>query len=123
MEAVEHLKRRRNPAIWHHVNRLLAGLIIVAALLFAALNFYPEWVHRNQLGQQLRDEQAKLQAEQLLQKKREREVTLLQTDPGYVEAIARDKLGVMKEGETIFRLDGSRAKPSGPATPEVPKKK
>jgi cell division protein FtsB len=26
-----------------------------------------------------------------------------------VETIARDKLGVMKEGETIFRLDGSRA--------------
>jgi hypothetical protein len=25
-----------------------------------------------------------------------------------VETIARDKLSVMKEGETIFRLDGSR---------------
>jgi len=102
---------------------MLIGLIIVAALLFGALNFYPEWVHRRQLVQQLREEQAKLQAEQLLQKKREREVTLLLTDPGYVEAIARDKLGVMKEGETIFRLDGSRAHPAEAATPELPKKK
>ncbi|MEI6278520.1 MAG: septum formation initiator family protein [Verrucomicrobiae bacterium] len=120
---MEHLKRRRNPALWHHINRLLTWLIIVAALLFAALNFYPEWVHRNQLAQQLREEQAKLQSEQLLQKKREREVTLLQTDPGYVEVIARDKLGVMKEGETIFRLDGSRAQPAEPAAPEPKKKK
>jgi len=120
---VEQTKRRRNPALWHHVNRLLTGLIIVGALLFAALNFYPEWVHRGQLAKRLEAEQAKLQASQLLQKKREREVVLLQSDPGYVEAIARDKLGLMKDGETIFRLDGSRAQPPEAGTPEVPKKK
>ncbi len=81
---------------------------MLAGLLFVGLTFYPQWIHRNQLAGQLEKEQEKLVAEQLLQKKREREVTLLQTDPGYVEVIARDKLGVMKEGETIFRLDGSR---------------
>ncbi len=91
------------------MNRLLVGLIVLALLLFAGLTFYPEWVKRNELTRQLNEEQAKLDAEILLQKKREREVTLLQTDPGYVEIIARDKLGVMKEGETIIRLDGSRA--------------
>ena len=84
-------------------------LIVLGGFLFVGLTFYPEWKHRSQLTAQLEEEQAKLRAEQLLQKKREREVHLLQTDPGYVETIARDKLGVMKEGETIFRLDGSRA--------------
>lgn len=84
-------------------------VIVLAGLLFLGLTFYPQWTHRNKLAGLLDEEQAKLGAEQLLQKKREREVTLLQTDPGYVEIIARDKLGVMKEGETIFRLDGSRA--------------
>lgn len=105
---VELFKIRRNPALWHQVNRFLTGLIVLALLVFAGLTFYPEWVKKNTLAQQLQEEQAKLQAELLLQKKREREVTLLQTDPSYVEVIARDKLGVMKEGETIIRLDGTR---------------
>lgn len=106
---MEETKQRRNPAVWHYLNRFLTVLIVLAGVLFIALSLYPEWRHRNQLAAQLEDEQDKLRAEQLLQKKREREVNLLQTDPAYVETIARDKLGVMKEGETIFRLDGSRA--------------
>jgi len=34
-----------------------------------------------------------------------REVNLLKTDPVYLETIARDRLDLMKEGETIFRLE------------------
>lgn len=30
---------------------------------------------------------------------------LLKHDSEYVEIIARDRIGVMKEGETIYRLD------------------
>jgi len=105
---VEETRQRRNPAVWHYLNRFLTVLIVLAGLLFIGLTLYPEWRHRNQLSAKLEEEQGKLRAEQLLQKKREREVHLLQTDPGYVETIARDKLGVMKDGETIFRLDGSR---------------
>jgi len=120
---VEQTKHRRNPAIWHYLNRFLTVLIVVAGLLFVGLTFYPEWKHRNQLAAKLEDERAKLRAEQLLQKKREREVDLLQTDPGYVETIARDKLGVMKEGETIFRLDGSRAPVAETSPPPRPKTK
>ena len=115
--------QRRNPAIWHHLNRFLTVLIVLACVLFIGLTLNPEWRHRNQLASKLEEEQAKLRAEQLLQKKREREVNLLQTDPGYVETIARDKLGVMKEGETIFRLDGSHAPVVETAPPPRPKKK
>jgi cell division protein FtsB len=34
-----------------------------------------------------------------------REVNLLKTDPTYLETMARDRLDLMKEGETIFRLE------------------
>jgi hypothetical protein len=34
-----------------------------------------------------------------------------------VEIVARDKIGVMKEGETIIRLDASEAKPATAAKP------
>ena len=40
-----------------------------------------------------------------------REVNLLKTDPTYLETMARDRLDLMKEGETIFRLE--------PAEPET----
>ena len=120
---MEQTKQRRNPAIWHHLNRFLTVLIVLAGVLFIGLMLYPEWRHRNQLSAKLEEQRGKLRAEQLLQKKREREVHLLKTDPGYVETIARDKLGVMKEGETIFRLDGSRAPTAETPPPQQTKTK
>jgi len=35
---------------------------------------------------------------------------LLKTDVTYLETIARDRLDLMKQGETIFRLETTRAK-------------
>ena len=70
----------------------------------------PELERRRALTVQLDQEQSKLSNEQLIRQQRTREVQLLQNDPEYVEIIARDKIGVMKEGETIFRVDTSPAK-------------
>ncbi len=39
--------------------------------------------------------------------KESRKLTLLQNDPSYLEVLARDKLDLMKPGETIFRLDSN----------------
>ena len=89
---------------------MMAIILLVMAAL-GAFTFYPAWNRRDNLSAKLEAERAKLAAEQLLQKQRTREVMLLQTDPEYVETIARDKLGVMKPGETIYRLDGAK-KPS-----------
>lgn len=101
-------KRRYNPEIWHFLNRFMVLSILLVAGAFAVFTFYPAWTRRDELATKLEAEQAKLAAEQLIQKQRTREVTLLQTSPEYVEIIARDKLGVMKPGETIYRLDGSK---------------
>jgi len=38
-----------------------------------------------------------------------REVNLLKTDPAYLETIARDRLDLMKDGETIFRIESAAA--------------
>ena len=50
-----------------------------------------------------RDEQ------QALLSKQTREVNLLKTDPVYLETIARDRLDLMKDGETIFRIESTAA--------------
>ncbi|MBV9644407.1 MAG: septum formation initiator family protein, partial [Verrucomicrobia bacterium] len=34
-----------------------------------------------------------------------KKLTLLQNDPSYTELLARDKLDLMKPGETIFRME------------------
>jgi len=107
-------KGRSNPRVWHYLNRFMVLIILLVASAFGVLTFYPAWIRRDELVGQLEAEQAKLAAEQLLQKQRSREVKLLQTDPEYVETIARDKLGVMKPGETIYRLDGSKKPVAAP---------
>ena len=53
--------------------------------------------------QQQRDEQQALLAKQT------REVNLLKTDPVYLETIARDRLDLMKDGETVFRIESTAA--------------
>jgi cell division protein FtsB len=49
----------------------------------------------------------KLQVEQerATYNKQSKKLTLLQNDPAYVELLARDKLDLMKPGETIFRME------------------
>lgn len=46
-----------------------------------------------------------------------REKNLLKTDPEYIENIARDKLDLMKPGETIYRLDNKPTAQKMPAKP------
>jgi len=54
--------------------------------------------------------QQQVNEQQSLLARQTREVTLLKTDVTYLETIARDRLDLMKEGETIFRLETARAK-------------
>lgn len=103
-------KRRRNPEAWHKANRFIIALIVMCGIAVGLFAFMPEMERRRALTNQLEQEQTKLANEQLLRHQRTREVQLLQNDPEYVEIIARDKIGVMKEGETIFRLDSPAAK-------------
>ena len=53
--------------------------------------------------QEQRDQQQALLAKQT------REVNLLKTDPVYLETIARDRLDLMKDGETVFRVESASA--------------
>ena len=86
--------------------------IVAGALAFLLVAFYPEWTRKKDLSAQLAHEKSTLSAEELLRKQRSREVDLLKNDTEYVEAIARDKIGVMKEGETIYRLDAPSSPPA-----------
>ena len=108
MRSLAEARRTGDPSFWNALNRVLLTLVIVGSVASLVLWFYPELVRRDQMARNLLREREELLAEQNLRKHREREVYLLENDKEYIETIARDKLDMMKEGETIFRLDPSK---------------
>ena len=98
-------RRRSEPNFWHTLNRVIGTLIVLGILLTVGVMFYP-------VGQRQQDMRAALVAlerekveKTALLEKSQREIELLRNDPEYLETIARDRLNLMKPGETIFRVE------------------
>src|SRR6476660_8163834 len=106
MRSLAEARRTSDPSFWNALSRVLW--------------FYPELVRRDQMARNLLREREQLLAEENLRKHREREVYLLENDKEYIETIARDKLDMMKEGETIFRLDPAQAAKPVPSAQKTP---
>lgn len=100
--------RSRTESGFHLLNRLLiAGIILALCIggIIASFPIFREYRAQNERLSQLKKEVARATA---LNKRREREVALLQNDPLYLETVARDRLDVMKPGETIIHLNPPR---------------
>ncbi len=95
------------PDIWQRLSRVMMALIFLCVVAAALRLFIPEIERRNQLEQQAQH------LEQLSNEKTARvaqlqkEYDLLKNDREYLETVARDRLDLGREGETIFRLDRS----------------
>ncbi len=106
---------RRDPSedgIWPSLNRFLLTLIAVVVFTAIGYRMMPEIGRR-------KDQEAKIDAlvgllteQQQLLARYTREEYLLKHDPEYIGLIARDRLDLMKQGETIYRLDPPRPDPS-----------
>lgn len=101
----DEFKRRHQQTIWHTLNRLVLALIVFGVITAILCAFLPTLRERSQQAERVEALQAAIAHERLVLNRRNREVELLRNDPSYVEVIARDRLDLMKEGETIFRLD------------------
>ena len=98
-------RERREATVWQRLNSVLRVLLVLAAILVVVSLFLPL---QKKLGQgQTENEnlQSLVNDQKILLARQTREVNLLRTDPAYLETMARDKLDLMKEGETIFRLE------------------
>lgn len=96
---------RRDHSVWDFLNRLLfvvAAFVVIALMVTA---FLPKLKKQREQDAQLEQLKSEIEKGRMLLAHRTREVDLLQHDPGYVEIIARDRLEMMKEGETIYRVD------------------
>jgi cell division protein FtsB len=109
MSAKPDFRKRRESNFWRTANRLVIALIVIGGSVIAVMTFYPEFRRIEEMKANIGRLDAQLAEEQLKLRKQEREEEWLKNDPEYVEMQARDLLGVMKEGETIFRLDLEQA--------------
>src|SRR5437870_9431865 len=118
---VEHgyaeFRARREATVWQRLNRILFVLLIIAIWLVIVSLFVPPYKKLMQSRTEIDNLQQQVNEQQTLLAQQTRKVNLLKTDVSYLETIARDRLDLMKEGETIFRLETARAqnKPVAPA--------
>ena len=102
-------RARREATIWQRLNRILLVLLIIAVWLVIVSLFVPPYKKLKIGHADIDNLQAQRDEQQALLSKQTREVNLLKTDPAYLETIARDRLDLMKEGETIFRIESAAA--------------
>jgi cell division protein FtsB len=100
-------RARREASVWQRWNRVLLLLLLLAVWLVIVSLFVPPY-KKLKIGHADIDKlQAQRDEQQVSLSKQTREVNLLKTDPAYLETIARDRLDLMKEGETIFRVESA----------------
>jgi cell division protein FtsB len=109
-------RARREATLWQRLNRVLGVLLVLAIWLVIVSLFVPPYKKLTRSRAEIDNLQAQVNEQKILLTRQTREVKLLQTDTTYLETIARDRLDLMKEGETIFRLepgqDGKRKDPA-----------
>jgi cell division protein FtsB len=98
-------RARREATVWQRLNSVLRLLLFVAVALVILSLFLPLYKKRTQSQNEIDNLQLQVNEQKTLLARQTREVNLLKTDPVYLETIARDRLDLMKEGETIFRLE------------------
>jgi cell division protein FtsB len=103
-------RARREATVWQRLNSVLRALLVVAVLLVIVSLFVPPYKKLTQSRGEIDNLQTQVNDQKMLLARATREVNLLKTDPGYLETLARDRLDLMKEGETIFRLEPAPVK-------------
>ncbi len=102
-------RARREATVWQRLNRILRVLLVLAVWLVIVSLFVPPYKRLMQSRAEIDNLQVQVDEQQTLLSRQTREVNMLKTDVTYLETIARDRLDLMKEGETIFRLEPARA--------------
>lgn len=100
-------RARRDATVWQRLNTVLRVLLVVAMVLVVVSLFLPRYKQLTQNRAQIDALQAEVNTQKSALTQQTRKVSLLKTDATYLETIARDRLDLMKEGETVFRLEQS----------------
>jgi cell division protein FtsB len=108
-------RARRETTVWRRLNRTLKVLLVLAIWLVIVSLFVPPYKKLMQSRAEIDSLQQQVNEQQNLLAHQTREIALLKTDTTYLETVARDRLDLMKEDETIFRLEPAHAQKPKPA--------
>jgi cell division protein FtsB len=92
------------------LNRILYILLIAAMLILMICWFLPLLKERQKQQLALQTLEQQLAQEKLVNKHEAKKLSWIQSDPGYLELLARDKLDLKKPEEKIFRVEPSPGK-------------
>ena len=104
---LEHQEPAQRP-VWASLNRLVAGMIVLLVVGTLAVRYLPETSRRNEVQAQILDLETKAARIKATRQQHERQERLLRTSPEYLSLIARDRLDLMQEGETLFRFEAAK---------------
>jgi len=93
------------PPVWVSLNRALASAIVLLVVATLAIRYLPETSKRDEIQSDIQGLEARVAEKRALLKRHERQERLLRTNPEYLSMVARDKLDLMQDGETLFRFD------------------
>ena len=115
-------RHERRARVLMGFNRVIAFLIVVGIVAAAVAYILPELRRQREAQGQVDALRRQVETRRLEVARQTRQVSWLQNNPEYLGIYARDKFDLMKEGETVFRLEP--AKPNSvpgrvvPGTPE-----
>ena len=102
-------RRRNEPDFWHRINKVLTALVVLGVFLGIGVMFFPVWHKQQDMRARVATLTREKEEKTTQLASARRELDLLKNDPESVETIARDRLNMMKPGETIFRVETPRS--------------
>ena len=93
--------------IWDKLSRVVITLLVLAALVWVAVLYFP-LMHQNEaMRQQIIELDQQIEREEIVNRELRLEIDALKSDPKTVERLAREQLGLAKPNETVIRFDMS----------------
>jgi cell division protein FtsB len=102
------------------VNRIIAFLIVVGIVAAAVAYILPELRRQREAQAQVESLRRQVEARRIEVARQTRQVSWLQNNPEYLGIYARDKFDLMKEGETVFRMEPARPERPSARPPQSP---
>ena len=98
-------ERRVDLGIWDKLTKALVFLVILAAMVAVAVWYLPLIKQNERMRQEILRLEGEIIKEEELARRNKTSIEALRNDPKTVERFAREKLGLAKMGETVFRFE------------------